>query len=491
MKRILILFVFIFGSRLFAEDLIEKDSIKLTRHSMIVNGKELNYTASAGSLIVKNKNTKSKAKIFFVSYTKDCDFSKDRPISFVFNGGPGSASVWLHMGALGPKRVLSWEENQSCVPPYQLEDNQETILDFTDIVFIDPVGTGFSDIIEGSDDDFFGLNEDAESVGDFIYGYINSFKRWVSPKYIIGESYGGMRAICVTEYLQDNYNIFLNGVSLISPVINCEHYIDSSISSHLSYALVLPTFAATAWHHHLLSEELQNKSLEDVISEAKDFALNDYIIALIQGDQIADFQREKIVLRLSELIGISKEKIEESNLRIDEFTFLTNLFPKDKSTDLVPVAGVHDTRVKGYARYLRENPSVDRISGAYSAIANDYIRNELEFTSEKPYTILNETANRDWKWNFFGSFKNVDLSNNIRHIFATNPNIKIFVGCGYFDLATPFFCNKYAIDHLHLPISYKEKITLQYYEAGHMPYLHRESHKKLKEDLFKFFSEKN
>lgn len=466
------------------------DSCIQTQHSLKLNGEELNYTASCGTFIVKTKDQKSSAKIFYVSYSKNCENFKERPISFVFNGGPGSSSVWLHIGAFGPKKVPSIENNPKVVPPYSLIDNQETILDFTDLVFIDPVGTGFSEIIEGEAKDFYGLDEDARSIGDFIYRYLTFFKKWQNPKYIIGESYGAMRAICLTSYLQDYYGIFCNGVSLISPVINFEHYIDCSKSSTLPYVLILPTYTATAWYHNLLSEELGQKGLEEVVSISKEFALKEYILALLKGDLISDEDREKIISKLSELTGLAKEDIQENNLRIAEWLFVSKLLPRDKNTDLIPIIGWHDTRLKGYSESLRENPSIDLIQGAYSASINDYLRKELGYDCNRPYYLFNDLANQSWKW-AQGSLdhRKVDLSKEIKHIFSTNPNIKMFIGCGYFDLATPFFVNQYTLDHLHLPLSFRKNIKIEYYKTGHMLYLSQEPHEKLKEDLRNFFNE--
>jgi carboxypeptidase C (cathepsin A) len=469
----------------------EKELFNQTQHSIILNEKTLSYTASLGTFIIESENKKSSAKIFYVSYAKNCDDSKERPITFVFNGGPGSASVWLHMGALGPKKIISFENNQKPVPPYTLIDNEETILDFTDLVFIDPVGAGFSQVITGEAEDFYGLNEDTKAVGDFICKYLTFFKKWPNPKYIIGESYGGMRAICLTSYLQDHYYLFFNGICLISPVINFGHYIDGNKSSILPYVLILPTYSATAWYHNLLSNDFQQKSLEDIISISKDFALNDYSLALLKGDLISDMEKERIITKLSELTGLPKDYIQENNLRIRDFSFIFKLLPKDKNTDLIPIIGMHDTRVKGYTEVLKENPSIDWISGAYSAIINDYLREELGYVDNEPYLLLNELASQSWKWDQKGSldYRKVDLSTELRHVLSRNPSIKILIGCGYFDLATPFFTNKYAINHLHLPISFRKNIKFEYYETGHMPYLDKKAHKKLKKDLFVFFNE--
>ena len=490
MKKILI-FLFVFSCLFSENQRVEREIFKKTSHSMTINGKEINYTAVCGTFLVKSKDEKSSAEIFYVSYSKDNSDVKNRPVTFVFNGGPGSSSVWLHMGAFGPKKVLSFEETQNTIPPYFLIDNEECLLDFTDLVFIDLVGTGFSSVIEGNADVFYGKVEDAKATGDFIYQYILNFNRWMSPKYLIGESYGTMRAIWATEYLQDYCSIFLSGIYLISPVL--DYNFAHSPFSNENYALILSSFAASAWYHHRLPEDLQEKSLNELICDVENFALNEYLLALMQGELLQNEQRERIVLKLAAFTGLSKECIEKNNLRIDEETFALELLPREKATSMYSIVGVHDARVKGYqSKYFWENPSLEFLAGSYTAVVNDYLRNELECTEDAPYVMFNKKANCTWKWreglnlNFVDIIK-TDLSYDIKHILSTNPNIKILLACGYFDLVTPYNFNKFTVEQLHLPVALRKNIKLNYYEAGHMPYLNKEAHKQMKEDFYEFF----
>lgn len=458
----------------------------VTNHKLIVGGVAISYTATTGYMKITDESGKHKANIFYTAYIKDGENAGSRPITFAFNGGPGSSSVWLHLGALGPKRVMLGEGGEMPAPPFRVADNEYTWLKFTDLVFIDPIGTGFSrPAAEEKKEQFHGLKEDAESVGDFIRRYTTQAKRWLSPKFLAGESYGTTRAAALSGYLQDTYGMYINGLALISSVLDFQT-VRFSENNDLAYVLYLPTYTATAWYHKKLAPDLQ-KNLDAALAEAREFALHDYLLALAKGDRLPEAERMMIAEKLARLTGIDKEYILRANLRVHGQRFTKELLREEHRT-----VGRLDSRFKGIDRDAAgENTDYDPsynavIYGPFSAAVNDHLRSTLRYENDLPYEILTGKVH-PWNWGSAnGGFPNV--AETMRVAMTKNRHLKVFVANGYYDLATPFFATEYTFDHLGLDVSLHGNITMHYYPAGHMMYIEKPSLVKMTADVEQFFS---
>jgi carboxypeptidase C (cathepsin A) len=463
----------------------EKPRDSTTRHSIVVDGNTLNYTATAGTLTMKEENGKEKANIFFIAYTlDDVTDPATRPITFCFNGGPGSSSVWLHMGAWGPKRVEMGDAGSLLAPPWNLVTNESTLLDITDLVFIDPVTTGYSRAVPPEQDDaFHGVQEDIESVGEFIRLWTTRHQRWGSPKFLAGESYGTTRAAGLSGFLQDRQGMFLNGIVLVSAVLNFATN-DYDRSNDLPYALYLPSYAATAWYHRRLEAELQ-RDLPPLLKEVETFAMTDYLLALAKGDALTSEESNAIAQRLSRYTGLSAAFLRQSNLRIDLGRFQKELLREQRRT-----VGRLDGRFLGIdydaaGESTEYDPSYAAIQGPYTATFNDYVRRELGFESDLNYEIL---SGRVRPWNFRPYLNRyVNVAETLRSAMSENPSLRVFVAGGYYDFATPYFAARYTMDHLGLDPSLREHVTFRHYEAGHMMYVHMPSLQQLKADLVQFY----
>lgn len=461
-----------------------KEVLSATKHAVKIGGTIVSYTATAGNLLLKEENGRPKANIFFIAYTKDgiSDTSK-RPITYSFNGGPGSSSVWLHLGAFGPKRVLAKEDGKPLPPPYKLVDNENSLLDLTDLVFIDPVTTGYSRAVPGENpSQYHGVKPDVESVGEFIRLYTTRFQRWTSPKFLAGESYGTTRAAGLAGYLQDQHGMYFNGVILVSSILNFQTA-RFDPGNDLPFILFLPTYTATAWYHKKLPSDLQT-NLESTLKQATDFASNEYTVALMNGDNITEDERNEIVRKLSRFTGLSPEYIEQTNLRVNIFRFVKELLRKEGQT-----VGRLDSRFTGYdldsaGESFELDPSYAAIQGSYTATLNQYVRGELKYESDLPYEIL---TGRVRPWNFEDSQNQyLNVAETLRQAITQNPFLKVYVANGYYDLATPFYATEYTFDHLGLPPALRSNISMGYYEAGHMMYVHLAYLAKLKQDLATF-----
>jgi len=473
-----------------------KDVLVETKHSLVIDGQEIRYTVTCGTIVLKEEGEKKgekegeaegekpRASIFFVAYTRDGIVEKHkRPITFSFNGGPGSSSVWLHLGLLGPRRVLLDDQGFAYSPPYKLVDNLYSLLDVTDLVFIDPVSTGYSRAVPGEKPKtFHGFKKDIESVGDFIRLYTTRYQRWNSPKFLIGESYGTTRAAGLSGYMQERHGMYLNGIMLISSILNFQtaHF---HPGNDLPYILFLPTYCATAWFHHRLDGALA-KDLSATLLEVEDFALDEYAHALMQGDDLPEKVRHQVVRKLARYTGLSSDYINQTNLRIEIIRFTKELLRHERRT-----VGRLDSRFKGIDRdsageFIENDPSLNNITGPYTATLNDYVRSELKFESDLPYEILTERVN---PWSY-AEFENeyVNVAETLRKAMTTNPNLKVYVANGYYDLATPYLATRYTFKHLSLDESLLGNLRLGYFEAGHMMYIHIPSLIKLKGDLVEF-----
>jgi carboxypeptidase C (cathepsin A) len=448
-----------------APPLVERTS--KTNHSIQINGKALAYTATAGTLSLK-KDDKPWASMFYVAYTRDdAQDAAKRPITFAFNGGPGSSSVWLHMGALGPKRVDMGPDGQQPKPPYRLVDNDDTALEFTDLVFIDPVTTGFSREAPGEKDaQFHGFQGDLESVGEFIRLYLTRAERWRSPKFLAGESYGTTRSAALSQYLLDNDGIYLNGITLISSVLNFET-ISFSRGNDLPYALFLPSYTAAAWYHKKLPKDLQG-DLEKALGEARRFAGNEYSAALMKGDKLTASERMSAVRELARLTGLPEQYVEESNLRVPEERFTKELLRDQRKT-----VGRYDSRLEGEdidaaGESPEYDPSYASVQGVFTAMFNDYVRAELKYDSDSPYQVLTGKV-QPWNYDRFQN-RYVNVAEMLRQAMTQNPSLRVMIANGYYDLATPFFATEYTVNHIGLEPGLSNHIGLTYCDAGHMLY---------------------
>lgn len=469
-----------------------KDNLVESKHTIIVGGKEIKYTVTTGTMVLKeetadsNKESegeKPRAAIFFIAYTKDGGKDKSkRPLTFSFNGGPGSSSVWLHMGVLGPRRVVQEFDGSLPRPPYQLADNEFSLLDETDLVFIDPVSTGYSRAVEGQKPgEYHGFKKDIESVGDFIRLYTTRYQRWLSPKFLIGESYGTTRAAGLSGYLYDRHGMMLNGIMLISSILDFATA-DFSFGNDLPYITYLPGYAATAWYHDALTTP--HKTLQKLLEEVEEFALGQYASALLKGDTLTPEERAVIAEKLSRYTGLSQQFIERSNLRIKDQHFFKELLRERGLT-----VGRLDSRLTGLDRSgvtetPESDPLLDAVLAPYTAGFYHYVRAELKFESDLPYEILSSRVH-PWSFKEFEG-QAIYVAETLRKAMTVNPHLKVFVANGYYDLGTPYFATEYTFSHLGLHESLRSNLSMAYYEAGHMMYIHMPSLEALKRDLAEF-----
>lgn len=465
-----------------------KEETSVTHHSLTVRGQKLDYTATAGTLLLKKENGKARAQIFYVAYTRDgVKDPSSRPVTFSFNGGPGSSSVWLHLGLLGPKRVDQPDGPTPPRPPYHLVDNQDTLLGSTDLVFIDPVTTGYSRAVpdNAKPKEFHGVKGDIESVGDFIRLYLTRSERWSSPKFLIGESYGTTRAAGLSGYLEDRHGIYLNGIMLISSVLDFQT-LSFGDGNDLPYALYLPGYTATAWYHHRLPEDLQADRAK-ALKESEDFAMGEYWTALFAGDSLSSEERTRVTRELARLTGLSEAYVEQSDLRISAQRYFKELLRDEGKT-----IGRLDSRFVGRdtdsaGATPEYDPLLAAVMGSYTATLNDYVRRDLGFKSDLPYEIL---TGRVWPWDF-SDYENryVDVAGTLRDAMVHNPYLKVYVASGYYDLGTPYFATEYTFDHLQLPEELRSHVSMGFFDAGHMMYIHGPSRARLHDDLAKFIGD--
>lgn len=465
-----------------------KEEQSETTHTITIDGEQIPYKATAGTMILKDGEEKSKASLFYIAYTKEgVEKKSDRPITFCFNGGPGSSAVWLHLGVFGPKRVELNDEGYAA-PPYQVIENAYSILDMTDLVFIDPVSTGYSRAAPGEDPkQFHGVEEDIKSVAEFIRLYTTRNQRWGSPKFLAGESYGTTRAAGLAGHLHDNHRLYLDGVILLSSVLNFQTLVDYNRGNDFPYMLFLPSYTAASWYHKKLPQNLLDKPLPKVLEEVEQFVINDYSQALLKGRRLSDEEKSKVIEKLAYYTGLSTDYISRTNLRINIHRFCRELLRSENRT-----IGRFDSRYKGIevdavGEYAHHDASADAIFGGFTAVFNQYVSQELKWEKDEPYKIL---APDVWPWDY-GKTKNeyLNVAETLRDVMTRNSHLKVFVASGYYDLATPYFATEYTFDHLGLDSSLVDQVRIKYYDAGHMMYTHLPSLIKLKTDLKEYFKD--
>ena len=466
-----------------------------TEGSVTVEGQKINYKAVSGTIILKNDKEEPTCSMFYVAYFKKGAVDEShRPVTFFYNGGPGSSSMWLHMGAFGPKRVYSDDDKYPDPAPYKLVNNDYSLLDATDMVFIDAPATGFSRIVgKGKGKDFFGVDGDANAFSQFITRFITKFNRWNSPKYLFGESYGTTRSAVLSNILQRRDDISLNGVILLSEILNFDTSPDGPSSNpgvDLGYSLSLPTMAATAWYHKKLPN--QPKALEPFLKDVEHFAVTDYTLALMKGSELGEQEKESIAEKLHEYTGLSKDYILKSNLRITG-----GQFRKELQDDSDLTTGRLDTRFSGttmdpLSESAEYDPQSAAISSAYVTLFNTYVREDLKFGKNQTYRPTAYQFTRPWddkhRLPGRGSSPNSNVMQDLAMAMKYNPHLKIMLNSGYFDLATPFYAAVYTMHHLPIPDDLQKNIEYYFYMSGHMVYVHPESLKKIHDNTAEFIN---
>ncbi len=461
----------------------EKPSV--THHRITVHGKTLEYTATAARMPIKNEGEHTEAEMFYVAYTLDGAPAGKRPLTVAFNGGPGSATVWLHMGCFGPKRVKMLPNGFMPPPPFTWEDNENTILDKSDLVFVDAIGTGYSrPMTPELGKKFWSVSGDIAAFGEFVRLYLQRNSRWQSPLYLAGESYGTTRAAGLSGYLVD-HGIALNGVVLISTVLNFQT-IGFATGNDLPYILYLPTYAMTAAFHHKLADDV-TKDPEALRGEVEKFASTEYALALQQGDGLPASQRQAVAARLARYTGLSKQYVERCNLRVDLSHFDAELLRDEDKT-----VGRLDGRFTGINAEATEqrpdfDPSEAGIRPPYTSVFGDYVKQELSYQSDLTYYVLGGGIGR-WDYGTTGWSGFADTSQALRHAFAKNPYLRVYIAEGLYDAATPYFAVDYTFNHMGLTPEARKNVSRDRFAAGHMVYIDDASMKKLKADVDAFYS---
>ena len=461
----------------------------VTQHHFSAGGQSFDYTATAGTLIVRDDEDKPVASIGYVAYTRrPARAGELRPVMFAFNGGPGSSSLWLHMGALGPERVAVSDPEPTPNAPYRTVPNAFGVLDKSDLVMIDPVGTGLSHAVcNRRDEEFWGVDPDIDSVSRFIAQYVSDNDRWTSPKYLLGESYGTTRAAAIVNYLREKRSLEFNGLILVSVATDIEAIFAELPGNDRPYSVYLPGYAAVAWYHHALPQ--QPPALEPFLAEVRAYALGPYTQALIKGDALTDAERDAVAQQLHAYTGLSVEYVKYANLRVSEVEFAHELLKTERKT-----VGRLDGRFVGptqdqLAKEADYDPQSAAIGAAFSAAFLDYYHGALKFGQGVTYHTTNFGIGEKWKWTHKtaeGEQPIVNSDVDLAQALVQDVNLKVLVLCGYYDLATPFSATEYVLSHLGVPPAASARIQLKYYEAGHMMYVHPPSLAKMKHDLDEF-----
>lgn len=460
-----------------------KEESSVTEHSIRLGQQTLSYKATAFTILLKNDKDEPVASIFSVAYTRtDIKDLSQRPIVFLYNGGPGASSAWLHVGAFGPRRVVTQNAGPTGPGPYQLIENSSCLLDKADLVFIDPVGTGFSRVVgKGETKDFWGVDQDVKSFADFIGTYLSRNGRWNSPKFLIGESYGTFRSVVLANYLQSERGIYINGIVLISTVLSFGT-VEPTLADDRSYIFHVPSYAAAAWYYKTLKN--RPSDLKGLLRDARQWASSEYAMALMKGDALSDAERSQVAKGLSDFTGLDEGYILKANLRVNLQQFRAELQRRIGLT-----VGRYDSRYSGpsydlLAENAQGDPSFEAVDGAFTATINNYLREDLKFSPELTYETLNGEVGDKWDWKHRGGSPfEVNDSKDLVEALITNPRLQVQTENGLFDLATPFFATEFTMDHLELPPDARSHIESKYYDSGHMIYLNDQELPKLKDNI--------
>jgi len=456
-----------------------------TRHTLSVAGKTLTYTARAGYIGIFDDHQKLIARMFFIAYDKEgiADRSK-RPVTFAFNGGPGASSIFLHLGAMGPRQLIFPNEGKTMPANPSLVDNPATWLDFTDLVFIDPIGSGYSRAEKGVDaKQFYSVEGDIRSVGNFIRTYTTQYERWLSPKFLVGESYGATRACGLAKSLQEQFGLYVDGLVLVSAVLDFQTILFGQ-QNNLPYALAFPTYTATALYHKKLSPDLQRDPAK-TIADATRWAMTDYWVALGKGDTLSPTERQAIIDRYAQFTGLPETLIDENNFRIHNQRFTKELLRREGR-----LIGLMDSRVVAYdlaraGEYSRYDPSFFMTIGPLSATMNNYVRKELQYENTLPYEYLNRKANDSWNYEYHGG-SYVNVAPDLKDAMIKNYHLRVLIVRGYYDLTTPFYTNEYVINQMFLPPAIKKNVRYADYPSGHQIYTPIDVQRQLTEDARRF-----
>ncbi len=465
---------------------VPPEASSVTRHELTIGGAKLNYTATAGNLLIRDDADKPIQSVFYVAYTLDGAEPRTRPVTFFYNGGPGSASIWLHMGSFGPVRVITESPNPTGPAPFKYVPNESSLLDRSDLVFVDAPMCGFSrNVGKGVLKDFAGVDQDVTAFHKFIVRYITNYQRWGSPKYLFGESYGTPRSAALVASLQDA-GVEFNGVVLLSSILN---YGIRQPGYDLDSIGYLPTYAAIAWHHNKVPH---TATLEQWVQQAREFDRSVYAPALAQGDSLLAADLDSIATKLAGFTGLSAAYLKETKLRISPFRFRKELLRSDERT-----LGRYDARFEGWdpdaaGETPGYDPSDTGISGVYVGAFHDYLQRDLKFLSQEPYLLQGPGVNEAWDWKHKVAGQRQpqlmpDTSLDLADAIRKNPKLHVFSANGWFDLATPFYATEWDLAHMSLPTALKGNVAFGYYPAGHMVYLNVDALKQMKADLTRFY----
>ncbi|MBC6983011.1 S10 family peptidase [Caulobacter sp. 17J80-11] len=468
------------------------EQAKTTSHVLSVGGKSIKYKATAGTVTIRNGEGKPSASVFYIAYTADAAPGAKRPVTFLYNGGPGSASLWLTMGSVGPVRVKTGSPGNTAPAPYTLEQNPYSLLDKSDLVFIDAVGAGYSRPLgEAKGKDFYGVDQDVDAFAKAIERWLEINKRWNSPKFLFGESYGTTRSAALVNKLQEDGYDF-NGVVLLSSILN---YGVRQPGYDRVYTTYLPSYAATAWYHDKLADKPAD--LPTFLNEVRAWADGPYTAALAKGHNLPDAEREAIAQQLSAYTGLSIDYLKSANLRVE-----LGRFRKELLRDERKIVGRFDSRFEGVdsdaaGEDPESDPSSTAISSAFITTHHDYVQNELGYETDLEYKTRADGANAAWDWghrfpNGGGNNRRMlapDTALDLANAMRTNPNLHVLSMNGWYDMATPFFGTEYDLNHMHLDGDRKNNVSFTYYPSGHMAYLSPDVAKQMRVDLERFYNE--
>lgn len=462
------------------------ERVSTTRHTVTIGGKPIAYTANAGTMVLRDDAGKANGTVFYVSYTKDDAPSATRPVMFFYNGGPGSASIWLSMGIMSPRVPQMGPNGSQPAPPYTMVDNQNSPLDVTDVIQVDAMTTGYSRTAPGVPPSAYtGERNDISMFAQFIRNYLDKYKRWDSPKYVYGESYGTFRSAGLASALQNDEGIELNGVMLLGTVLDFQ-FISQSPTNDIGWATFLPTYTATAWYHKKLPADMQSESLAKVVQQAREYAFGDYLTTLAKGNTLSAAERSAAAARLARFTGLTPDFLLKSNLRVGAGVYRTELLRDQRKT-----VGRYDSRMLGLngnaaSQQQDYDPSDVAPSGAFMSAFMRYLQDDLGYTNTLQYMRSGRTGG--WEYSSGGRGGYPTESDQLRLAMAKNPYLKVMVGAGYYDMATPFANAEYTFDHFGFDQTYKDRVSFKYYESGHMAYLNQASAKQLKDDIAAFIT---